>query len=211
MKESFGQPRRSVDPGFNAMPLELQLDLLVDEELPEDRRRALLLQLDRDPSGGGWRTLSMRFLERQAERRSVRDLIAGGRLLPVEESPANYRIPRSYWAGWRGVSSIAAGLLIAVGSAVMTGYWVQHRAASTPAPTNEIAKTAALPGPAVGAPQAEPAVEYRVVSDKPFTEALFAPSANGEAYTQRRSVIIQPDTPGKAMVIPVNTLPMRVY
>jgi hypothetical protein len=54
-------------------------------------------------------------------------------------------------------------------------------------------------------------VEYTVVPERPFTDASLMAPANGESYMQRRSIIIQPDAPGKAMVIPVNTLPMRVY
>jgi hypothetical protein len=194
------------------MPLELQLDLLVDEELPEDRRRALLLELDREATGAGWRTLSLRFLERQGERRSVRDLIAGGRLLPVEEAPANYKMPRNHWKHWRGVGSVAAGLLIAFGSAVVTGYWVQQHGGAKPVASNtgEIAR-ANLPGAAVGMPEATPVVEYSVGQDRPFTEGMLAPQMNDDTYIPRRSVIIQPDGTGKAMVIPVKTLPIEVY
>ena len=144
-------PQRAAGSCPDALPLELQLDLLVDEELPEDRRRALLLELDRDATGAAWRTLSLRFLERQVERRSVRDLIAGGRLLPVEEALANYRIPRSIWSSWRGLGTVAAGLLIAVGSAMVTGYWVQqHRVVTPPIAVNTEVARANLPGPAVG-------------------------------------------------------------
>ncbi len=212
MKESFGEPRRGADSRSDAMPLELQLDLLVDEELPEDRRRALLLELDRDPAGAGWRTLSMRFLERQVERRGVRDLIAGGRVLPVEEVPANYKMPRSGWIRWRGAASIAAALFIAAGSALVTGYWNQQHAGTKPVVTNtpEIAR-ANLPGAAVGMHDATPTVEYSVVGDRPITEGMLAPQLDNGTYVPRSSVIIQPDGPGKAMVIPVNTLPMKVY
>ncbi len=194
------------------MPLELQLDLLVDEELPEDRRRALLLELDRDSTGAGWRTLSLRFLERQGERRSVRDLIAGGRLLPVEEAPANYKIPRSGWSHWRGVASVAAGLFIAFGSALVTGYWVQQHGGAKPvaAKTAEIAR-ANLPGAAVGMHEATSPVVYSVAGDRPITEGMLAPQWDNGTYVPQRQLIIQPDGPGKAMVIPINTLPMKVY
>jgi hypothetical protein len=219
VKESFGEPRRGADSRSNAMPLELQLDLLVDEELPEDRRRTLLMELDRDSTGAGWRTLSLRFLERQGERRSVRDLIAGGRLLPVEEAPANYKMPRSGWSRWRGVASVAAGLVIAAGSALVTGYWVQQHGGTKPVAANtpEIAR-ANLPGAAVGMHEATPVLEYSVGGDRPFTEGMLAPQMNDDtyrphddAYFLKHSVVIQPDGHGKAMVIPVKTLPIEVY
>jgi hypothetical protein len=203
---------RTADSHPDILPLELQLDLLVDEELPEDRRRALLLELDRDATRAGWRTLSLRFLERQVERRSVRDLIAGGRLLPVEDLPANYRLPHSAWIHWRGLGTVAAGLLIAIGSAMVTGYWVQQHSVVAPGRTAnpEVARTN-LPGPAVGMRDATPAVEYTIVPDRPFTDAILTAPATSDMYNSRRSLIIQPDGPGKAMVIPVNTLPMKVY
>ena len=62
-------------------PLDLQLDLLVDGELPEARRRTLLVSLDRAPDQ--WRGLAIRFLQQQTEKQSIRALMNGGKLVPV--------------------------------------------------------------------------------------------------------------------------------
>ncbi len=45
------------------------LDLLVDGELAEDKRRALLERLDREP--GGWRSCALAFLEAQSWQREM--------------------------------------------------------------------------------------------------------------------------------------------
>src|SRR5688500_9492814 len=50
------------------------IDLLVDGELGESERRALLAQLDNEP--GGWRRCALAFLEAQSWRREIR-LMAG--------------------------------------------------------------------------------------------------------------------------------------
>src|SRR5262245_29120714 len=95
-----------------AMPIDLQLDLLVDEELPEQQRRTLLLWLDSNPQR--WRDLSIRFLQRQVENKSIRELLAAKTagmpaVVKTAEMPRT-RASRRYMA-------IAAGLLVAIGSA----------------------------------------------------------------------------------------------
>ena len=76
------------------LPRELQLDLLVDAELPENQRRALLQAMDQKPDE--WRGLALRFLQRQVEKETVRELTAGGSLVPVD------MMPRKMVAGWVG-------------------------------------------------------------------------------------------------------------
>ncbi|MCL6504821.1 MAG: hypothetical protein K6T86_19250 [Pirellulales bacterium] len=51
--------------------LDRLLDRLVDDELPEGDRRALLARLDAEADG--WRLCALRFLEAQAFRRAIRD------------------------------------------------------------------------------------------------------------------------------------------
>ena len=107
--------------GDATMPRDLQLDLLVDAELPERDRRALLAALDRDPSGAAWRELAMRFLQRQVEKEAVTQLMGGGRLVPAEvvepaaaRKGAAYRFPR--WMTSAGLmSSSSAHFSIASG------------------------------------------------------------------------------------------------
>ncbi len=114
--------------------------------------------------------------------------------------------------------AIAAALLIAAVSAVVTFYVVDHRhAADVPSnlAANEILPTQ-LPGETLNYPNPihvnVPMATLRNV-DQPFfpaepnQDAAHAPFITG----RRRSVVIQPDGTGNAVVIPVNTLPMKFY
>ncbi len=79
---------------------ERRLDLLVDGELSEEDRRALLRLLDREP--GGWRRCALAFLEAQAWKRELPALLdsSGG-----EPGPAEPR--RRWW--WSRHAGTAAG------------------------------------------------------------------------------------------------------
>ena len=72
------------------------LERLVDDELDEVRRSALLRQLE--AANGGWRTLALRFLQRQVERRVVLDMLqahrwAGRRQEPGDPGRWRLRLP----------------------------------------------------------------------------------------------------------------------
>jgi hypothetical protein len=184
------------------LPLEMELDLLVDEELPEGRRRELLLSLDKMPAN--WRELSIRFLERQTERRSARQMVtgkaeesAGAVKPPREEAPANYPFRRRSWLTPRRISGIAAGLLVAVASALVTVY-VMHQAT----PKQDTISTQ-LPGSVMG-------VDEKLV---PVTVSVSSAQAGERLFPQepdvpgsRRSVVIQPNGANNALVIPVRNL-----
>lgn len=192
------------------LPLELRLDLLVDQELPERERRELLLALDKDP--GRWRDLSIRFLERQVEHKSVRDLMAGGRLVPVEvtEGMAGRARGRFNWMRDFRVRAVAAGLMVAAVSAVVTHELrhgdVSHEAvAPSPAVAN-----ARLSGESMGWGN-NVAVQVPVVNVEQQGRAFFGSQAGGAQGRGRRTLVIQPDGAGNAVVIPVNTLSMKVY
>jgi hypothetical protein len=219
------------------LPLDLQLDLLVDEELPEDVRAALLARLDTEP--GRWRELSIRFLQRQVERRSVRELMGEGRVTPVdfegEMREEERRLYRMWGLGWvtpTRLVGVAAGLLIATTSALVTvqvmrsqAVGVEHGAIAVGGGPEMI--QASLPGASVGL-ERPVSVEVPVATGvrtegKPW-EFLGRPSAvtvglvgdmpvnaQGAAPAARRSVVIQPDGSGNAVVIPVNTMPVKVY
>ena len=201
------------------LPLDLQLDLLVDEELGEDARLRLLAKLEMEP--GRWRELALRFLERQVERRSARALIAGGRVGLVdmqgelrEESGRMRGLWIGRWMGVRGMTRVAAGLLIATTSALVTVQMMRGTPVTRQAPRlvpGDDMVRANLPGPSVG-------LERSVSVEVPVANGLREPGQPWEFLktstdrpSPRRSVVIQPDGSGNALVIPVNTLPVNVY
>src|SRR5438067_282196 len=116
----------NTEPGEAPLPLDLQMDLLVDGELAESQRKAVLLTMDKQ--SGLWRGLALRFLERQTEKQSVKALMAGGRIVPVEIVPGAGRRAKAGVAGYVGrmrMMAVAAGLLIAVTSVMITLYAVR--------------------------------------------------------------------------------------
>jgi hypothetical protein len=202
---------------FLRLPLDLQLDLLVDEELPEEVRVALLARLDSEP--GRWRELSIRFLQRQVERRSVRELMDGGRVLPLnfeaavrDEVGRLYRFPGMRWATAPRLIGVAAGLLIATTSVLVTVQVMGRRQVSpTVVSTASDTIQADLPGQSVGL-ERPLAVEVPMVDGvreegRPWQFLGAAP----DRPMPRRNVVIQPDGSGNAVVIPVNTMPLHVY
>ena len=197
------------------MQLDLQLDLLVDEELPEDVRAALLGRLDSQP--GLWRELSIRFMQRQMERRTMRGLMNGEPLVPVDFEAAMrkdearlYRFPllRSVTTG--RMIGVAAGLLLAVTSALIT-LQVMQRPTSVRPPTlgGTDMVQASLPGQSMGM-ETSLAVNVPVVAQaRPDGQAWQFLSS--DKPVTRRSVVIQQDGAGNALVIPVNTMHVHVY
>jgi hypothetical protein len=202
------------------LPLDMQLDLLVDEELAEDARSLLLARMEMEP--GQWRELALRFLQRQVERRAARELIAGGRVANVdvqgeleEASLGMKRMWGGKWMGTRGMTRVAAGLLIATTSALIT-VQVMRGAGGTvmkqsPRVGGEDLVQANLPGQSVGL-ERPVSVEVPVANGMRETgnpwEFL---KTSSDGPMPRRSVVIQPDGRGNALVIPVNTLPVNVY
>jgi hypothetical protein len=207
---------RDLDGGSGA-PFDLQLDLLVDAELPDEQRRVLLANMDRHPDA--WRRLGLRFLQRQVEKESVRQLMAGGRIVPCEmvgsnERPRHLRFPR-WVTSWTMMAS-AAGLLIAVTSALVTVYLMHATGSAQAVPMVFEGK---LPGEAFGLKDAV-AVNVPLVKSGAVKQGanLFQSAAdssfpsNSDAQgVARRSWVIQPDGSGNALVIPVNTMQLKVY
>jgi len=87
-----------------------QLDLLVDGELPDGQRRALLASLDDCP--GGWRRCALAFLEAQCWREGLRAMPSG----PAKETQTAVadRHRASSGSGRRTLLAMAASFLIAL-------------------------------------------------------------------------------------------------
>lgn len=94
-------------------------DLLADDELSDDRRRALLASLDRRPDG--WRQCALAFLEAQSWRRELRGTLTGND--PSRPgTPADYphRIPsRRVATVPQSLAALAMAFFVAFG----LGWW----------------------------------------------------------------------------------------
>ena len=149
---------------LDEVPVALQMDLLVDGELSEGQRAVLLRRMEAGGSGGNeatvnaqWRELALRFLQGQVEKETVRQLMAGGTLVPVDfagkGARGRWKFPAARWIQSNTVRATAAGLLIAAISAVITLYVV--RRPSGRAVGGDFARgaqyfTGSVPGEAVG-------------------------------------------------------------
>jgi len=193
------------------LPRELQMDLLVDAELPEDQRAALLRAMDERPEE--WRALALRFLQQQVERQTVRKLMAGGSIVPVEFVPRKSVVG---WVGSRRMIALAAGLLIAVTSALLTLFALQpggggnadNTAVVEPVGASEF--VANIPAGAMGSDKSIQMTLPLVKVGEGQGIPLQAGNGAGMATTSR-TWVIQSDGNGRAILIPVNTLKAKVY
>jgi len=191
------------------LPIDEQLDLLVDEELPEQQRQALLLWLDANPQR--WRDLSIRFLQRQVENKAIRDLLATKTSVNastcVTEEPREE--PRMVMRGFDArYFATAAGLLFMAFSAFLFVRFAGKTAVETPyagrGGSGSEVVTAPLPG-SLWNVKGTQNVQVPVTSTD--TPVLF-PAGGGTLHqqTQRRTVIITPDGSHNALIIPVTNL-----
>jgi hypothetical protein len=195
---------REIDSG-DITPLDLQLDLLVDGELPENQRRQVLLALDSPTEfAAPWRTLALRFLQRQTEQQAVRQLMAGGNLVPVEfQGPKAAHRHILGRIGPRPLLATAAGLLIAVTSAMITLYAVQ----STGTALAEVHTS--LPPELTSTNEAVPVTVPVVRSPN---DAMVMPvSTNTEGVPVKQTLIFQSDGRAGFIMIPVTTSRTKVY
>lgn len=175
---------------------DLQLDLLVDDELPETQRAALLSNLGPQ----GWRELAIRFLQRQVEHKSVRQLVSP----PMAEPAPALPFPRQQWRLWR----IAAALIVSAGAVGLLAYGLRggggssSNVASTPGNSGPVA--VALPASVLGTK--DPGVRLNVpvlASANGVSSEMFIPSERSETPT-RRTLVIMPSDRDSAVVVPVN-------
>lgn len=191
-------------------PLDFRLDMLVDGELPEEQRRELLLTIDRQgDTHGSWRSVALRFLQRQTEQQAVRQLMDGGTVVPVEFVP-ELTARRSVLGRIRPwpVMAAAAGLLIAIASATITFYAVRTpgRVSGTPAVAEF---RAMIPREVISSDEALP-VSVPMVRN--FDNAMVFPVSNeSDTEETRKSVIIQSDGRNGFIMIPVSTSKTKVY
>lgn len=122
------------------------LELLVDGELDEARRRELLLQLERQPDG--WRRCALAFLEAQAIGQDMKALVRGqaawlrtsgaAATAPAAASPGAGPAARRRWLDGRGgtVLAMAASFLIALGLGTLLRDLATRNGPTSPDPNN---------------------------------------------------------------------------
>lgn len=130
---------------------EIAIDLLIDGELDDVRRRELLLRLENVP--GGWRRCALAFLESQAWRQGSQSMWTEPRLsrnVVAGSQPIETASHRSVFRGtWGSLFAVAAsfGVAFALGSWYRTGTQLTNNAgvlgagtlAQTTQSTNEAA------------------------------------------------------------------------
>ncbi len=188
---------------------DLAMDMLVDDELPEDRRRALLESIERNP--GAWRTLSLHFLARQVERRAVRDMLTAR---PAARPATIYRID---WLRVAALVMITAGIFGAGG--LYLGRGGQGMLQTGPAGGSNPQVAVAPSTPQV--PQGS--IQYITPGLPPGfgtqESPSFSPSYNPSnvrttAYSEANHIVLVPEGPNNVMaypVVPVNGKKQTIY
>jgi len=178
-----------------------EIDLLVDGELDDEARRALLLRLDAEPDG--WRRCALAFLEAQAwrgslatykpsaviqESKSSQDLLVHRRLAPIR------RVPKQ--AIWLARAAILI-LAFAVG-------WMVR-----PYPTTNVAKTPVANRPAATTPTVA-ATELTSVPSAPPVSYLRG-RLEREGYQVEKRVFLVPGSTrdGRPVSVPVEQVKLR--
>jgi len=185
------------------LQLDLQFDLLVDNELPEDERRALLESCAAQPDS--WRTLATRFLQRQAERTAVRQLISGASSA-TGEIPATFPFPprRTPWLPLRAVAAIL--IVGAISGAAGIYYGRQPATMQTTVATASDIVTTPLPASLVGSTDNQPLeVAVPVMNRKDLPKDYPFVNGNTNEDSSARHLMIVPHGRDRALVFPVTT------
>ncbi len=186
---------------------EMAMDLLVDDEMPEDHRRTLLNTIEKTP--GAWRTLSLHFLSRQVERRAVREMLSGG------QAARNTTIYRIDWV------RVAAMVMITAGIFGIGGLYLGRGGVMQPQPMaiggNPQVATTNLPQHKNGTIQyITPGLPPGFGTQIPETGSpSFNPSdVHTTAYSEANHIVLVPEGPGNVVaypVVPVNGKQQTIY
>ena len=105
--------------------MDAELDLLVDAELPDDRRRTLLQYIA--SSRDGWKTLAIRFLQRQVEWQAARQFLHAPVAAPSRRPSSPIR-PQNYAMRW-SVMKLAASVVLTAGLFGLGGAYLGRESA----------------------------------------------------------------------------------
>jgi hypothetical protein len=192
---------------------ERRLDLLVDGELGEEDRGALLRQLDREP--GGWRRCALAFLEAQAWKRELPALLGppGG--------PPDRLQPRRRWWWSRHVGTLlamAASFLVALALGMRWHGVVTTAATATAANPWQVVTVAAREN-GRAAPQTFqlPAIQadrldqgwFEGLPQPVSPDVLEALRQSGHEVELRRELLPVPMNDGRQLVVPVDQVDIR--
>ena len=153
------------------------LDRLVDDELSESDRRALLLQLDQEP--GGWRRCATAFLEAQCWRKELGVIVA-----PAAGAVEPRTDRRRVWRQRLGtLVAMAASFLVAM---VLGGRF------------HDSATTVGSAGRVTSQPVATTAINETMVAPPPVAAAALTPEQPGPSDQWETVTLSTPQVPGGA-------------
>jgi hypothetical protein len=195
------------------------IDQLVDGELSDDERRALLAKLDAEPDSGGWRRCAMAFLEAQAWREAFGPVAA-----PALPGPAPVLTARKppRLAILRTPAALAASVLLAFSVGWLSRGEAGPRVAQVnPAPVPSVSPldppsrsipTRALvkaenPAPPLSVPTARAVAQERESpSPNPIVSRL---ESRGYQVDRRERVVAVETRDGRRMALPVAEVRLR--
>jgi hypothetical protein len=158
------------------------LDRLVDGELPEAERRAVLLSLDQRPDE--WRRCALAFLEAQTWKE-----VLGETIQERPSEPATIIKPRKKAFAWRTYVAVAASFFVAFGLATWlnrqhggdAGQIDNNIAATAPALQNDAANNAVNTveaAPAEAAASTPSAIRFTVAGQRGDRQSVELPIVN---------------------------------
>ncbi len=208
MKSILSQPAAHLS---ETERMDAELDLLVDAELPDDRRRTLLQQIA--SSRDGWKMLATRFLHHQVEWQAARQLLHAPVAAPSRRLSSPVRA-QNYAMRW-SVMKLAASVILTAGLFGLGGVYLGRESAmsvgtgknktlavrTTPGSKTPTSMTVSSPAGlsfqnSFPLPLGVPVVDsHKVPFDYPFT------GFGGRKASGR--VVVVPDGQNKAVAFPV--------
>ena len=187
---------------------DMAMDMLVDDELPEDRRRDLLESIEKHPEA--WRTVALHFLARQVERRAVRDI------LEVHPALRPATIYRMDWVRVAALVMITAGIFGAGGLYLGHGGTGVLRPVAPGGGNPQVAVAPSSPQPQQGTIQyITPGLPPGFGTQEPQSLPSFdASNVRTTAYSEANHIVLVPEGPNNAMaypVVPVNGKKQTIY
>ncbi len=190
--------------------MDAELDLLIDAELPDDRRRTLLQHIA--SSRDGWKMLALRFLHHQVEWQAARQLLHNPVAAPSRRLSSPVR-SQNYAMRW-SVMKLAASVILTAGLFGLGGAYFGRESAMSVGTGNKALAVRTTPGSNASTsmtvsspaglsfqnsfplPLGVPVVDsHKVPFDYPFT-GFGSRKASGR-------VVVVPDGQNKAVAFPV--------
>ncbi len=188
---------------------DLAMDMLVDDELPEERRRALLESIERHPEA--WRSLSLHFLARQVERRAVREILE---VRPAVRPATIYRID---WLRVAALVMITAGIFGAGGLYLGRGGQGMLQTGPAGGSNPQVAVAPSVPQPPQGSIQyITPGLPpgFGTQESPSFSPSYDPSNVRTTAYSEANHIVLVPEGPNNVMaypVVPVNGKKQTIY